>query len=80
MGLDEDDPVTRRRMAQKLEFLTRDIALLKEPAAGELEQIFKDRQDQYREPDRITFSLVFLDPDQRNESTLTDAAARRHRF
>jgi len=75
MGLDEDDPVTRRRMAQKLEFLTRDIALLKEPAAGELEQFFKDRQDQYREADRITFSLVFLDPDRRNESTLTEAAA-----
>ncbi len=75
MGLDEDDPVTRRRMAQKLEFLTRDIALLKEPAAGELEQFFKDRQEQYREADRITFSVVFFDPDQRGNSTLADAAA-----
>ena len=31
MGLDQDDPVTRRRMAQKLEFLTNDIALFEEP-------------------------------------------------
>ena len=28
MGLDEDDAVTRRRMAQKLEFLTSDLARL----------------------------------------------------
>jgi hypothetical protein len=26
MGLDENDPITRRRMAQKLSFLTSDIA------------------------------------------------------
>jgi hypothetical protein len=74
MGLDEDDPVTRRRMAQKLEFLTSDIALFKAPAAGELEQYFQDQQARYRDPDLITFSQVFLDPDRRDESTLADAA------
>jgi len=74
MGLDEDDPVTRRRMAQKLEFLTSDIALFKEPATGELEQYFQDQQARYRDPDLITFSHVFFDPDRRDESTLVDAA------
>ena len=62
MGLGEDDPITRRRLAQKLEFLTSDLALLKEPAEGELEQYFRDNQDEYRNPDLITFSHVFLDP------------------
>jgi hypothetical protein len=75
MGLDEDDPVTRRRMAQKLEFLTNDIALFREPAEGELEQYFQDTRELYREPDRITFSQVFLDPDARDATTLDDAAA-----
>jgi hypothetical protein len=74
MGLDEDDPITRRRMAQKLEFLTNDIALFKEPALGELEQYFEDNQALYREPDLITFSQVFFDPDEREEATLDDAA------
>ena len=37
MGLNEDDPITRRRMAQKLEFLTADLAMMKQPAEGELE-------------------------------------------
>ena len=74
MGLDQDDPITRRRMAQKLEFLTNDIALFKEPAAGELEQYFEDNQALYRDPDLITFSQVFFDPDVRDEATLDDAA------
>jgi hypothetical protein len=75
MGLDEDDAITRRRMAQKLEFLTKDIARLKEPVEGELEQYFEDNKALYRMPDLITFSHVFLDPDVREEKTLDDAAA-----
>ena len=74
MGLDQDDPITRRRMAQKLEFLTNDIALFKEPMPGELEQYFQDNRARYRDPDLITFSHVFFDPDLRDESTLDDAA------
>jgi len=74
MGLNENDPITRRRLAQKLEFLTKDIALLKEPTEGELEQYFQDNQERYRAPDLITFSHVFLDPDKRDAATLDDAA------
>ncbi len=73
MGLGEDDPITRRRLAQKLEFLTNDIALLKEPAEGELERYFQDHQNSYRDPDLVTFSHVFINPDLRGESTLDDA-------
>ncbi len=74
MGLDKDDTITRRRMAQKLEFLTKDIARLKEPIEGELEQYFEENKVMYRQPDLITFSHVFLDPDVRDERTLDDAA------
>jgi len=74
MGLDEDDPVTRRRMAQKLEFLTNDLALLKEPSEAELEQFFDANQARYRDANLISFNQVFLDPDQRGEATLGDAA------
>jgi hypothetical protein len=61
-------------MAQKLEFLTKDIARLKEPAIGELVRYFEDNEELYRLPDLITFSHVFLDPDERGETTLDDAA------
>jgi len=75
MGLDADDPITRRRMAQKLEFLTNDIALLKEPQQGELERYFQANMQAYRKPDLITFSQVFLDPERRGAATPGDATA-----
>ena len=75
LGLDKDDPVTRRRMAQKLEFLTRDIADLKQPAEGELERYYQENQDEYKNPDLITFTHIYIDPDKRGDATLDDANA-----
>ena len=74
MGLNEDDPITRRRMAQKLEFLTSDLAMMVQPVEGELEKYFNDNSETYRAPDRMTFSQVFFDPDTRGNKTLEDAA------
>jgi parvulin-like peptidyl-prolyl isomerase len=74
MGLDKDDTVTRRRMAQRLEFLTSDLVRLAEPAEGELEQYLQDNIAQFQSPDQITFIQVFFNPDQRDETTLDDAA------
>ena len=73
MGLDEDDPVTRRRMAQRLEFLTSDLALVVEPEEAELEHYFQDNIDQFRAPNLISFIQVYFDPDARGDSTLDDA-------
>ena len=74
MGLNEDDPITRRRMAQKLDFLTSDLAMMVQPGDGELEQYFSENSEAYRAPDLMTFSQVFFDPDSREDSTLEDAA------
>ena len=74
MGLNEDDPITRRRMAQKLEFLTSDLASFQQPAEGELEQFFEENQEAYRDPDLISFTQIFIDPDARGDATLVDAA------
>jgi len=75
MGLNEDDPVTRRRMAQKLEFLTSDLSATLQPAEGELEQFFAENQEPYQDPDRISFSHIYFDPDAREDATLVDAKA-----
>jgi len=74
MGLNEDDPITRRRMAQKLEFLTSDLASFQQPAEGELKQFFEENQEAYRDPDLISFTQIFIDPDARGDATLVDAA------
>jgi peptidyl-prolyl cis-trans isomerase C len=73
MGLAEDDPVTRRRMAQKLEFMTSDLARVIEPAEGELEAYLQANLEQFRGADQVTFLQVFFDPDKRGEATFEDA-------
>ena len=74
LGLDKNDPITRRRMAQKMDFLTKDIASYKKPEESELKRYFEENIEEYSDPDLITFTHIFLDPDVRGDATLVDAA------
>ncbi len=65
LGLDQDDTILRRRLMQKLEFLTSDLAELQEPSEQELEEFFQQRLDKYRLPARASFAQVFFSLDQR---------------
>jgi parvulin-like peptidyl-prolyl isomerase len=73
MGLDRDDTVIRRRLAQKLEFLTQDLISPQPPEQDELQSYFEAHMDRYQPPDLITLTQVFLDPDKRGNQTLKDA-------
>jgi peptidyl-prolyl cis-trans isomerase C len=73
MGLDKDDVIIRRRMAQKLEFLAQDLITPEEPSEEALQAFFKENADRYQPPPLLTFTHVFLDPDKRGDDTLTDA-------
>ena len=75
MGLDRDDVVIRRRLAQKLEFLAQDLATLTPPSDTELQAYFVEHQDRYGEPARYTFTQIYFDPDKRGDETLADAHA-----
>ncbi|MHC5108938.1 MAG: peptidyl-prolyl cis-trans isomerase [Planctomycetota bacterium] len=73
MGLDQDDVIIRRRLAQKLEFLFQDLSDLKRPSEEELLAYFQDNLDNYQEPEVTTFTHVYVDPDARGDQTLDDA-------
>ena len=75
MGLDRDDSVIRRRLAQKLEFLSQDLISPQPPAQEELQAYFEAHMDRYQAPDLITMTHVFIDPDKRGNQTLLDAEA-----
>jgi parvulin-like peptidyl-prolyl isomerase len=47
---------------------------MQQPSEGELEQYFQEKQASYRDPDTISFSHIFIDPDAREDATLDDAA------
>jgi len=73
MGLNKHDQVIRRRLAQKLEFLAKDLVALTPPTEEELQAYFVEHQDRYQAPTRYTFTQVFIDPDKRGDATLADA-------
>jgi hypothetical protein len=73
MGLDRDDTVIRRRMAQKLEFLTQDLASPESPTEGALRDYFQTHAEKYQSPDLITLTHIFFNPDKRGDRTLEDA-------
>ena len=73
MGLNQHDQVIRRRLAQKLEFLAKDLVALTPPTEEELQSYFESHLDRYQEPTRYTFTQVFIDPDKRGDATLNDA-------
>jgi parvulin-like peptidyl-prolyl isomerase len=60
MGLDENDTVIRRRLAQKMEFLVQDTARLAEPGDAELRRFYSANQARYQAPARVSFSQVFF--------------------
>ena len=74
MGLNQHDQVIRRRLAQKLEFLARDLVALTPPTEEELQAYFAEHRFRYQEPALYTFTQVFIDPDTRGDTTLADAA------
>jgi len=66
LGLDRNDTVVRRRLRQKMEFLTDTGADLLEPAAGELEAYLAANEQTFRREPRLTFEQIYLGgaPDQ----------------
>lgn len=73
MGLDRDDIVIKRRLVQKMGFLTEDMATERAPARADLERFFAASGNRYRLPPRITFTHVYFSPDRRDEAARRDA-------
>jgi len=73
MGLDKNDVIIRRRLAQKLRFLQEDLTKPPEPADEELDMYFNENIAKYSPEELITMTQIFFDPDNRDEATLRDA-------
>jgi peptidyl-prolyl cis-trans isomerase C len=74
LGLDKDDAIVRRRMAQKMEFLVEDVAALREPTAEELQTWFQNNAEHFTRPARATFRHLYFSPDRRGANAREDAA------
>jgi hypothetical protein len=74
LGLDKDDTVIRRRLRQKLEFVSEDIAAQTEPTDADLNAYLQAHPESFRVEPRFTFSQVYLNPEKHGEHLAHDAA------
>ena len=73
LGLDQDDMVLRRRLRQKLEFVSEGLAQ-DEPTDGQLRAYLTAHQDAFRVEARYTFRQVFLNPRLQGDRLSQNAA------
>ena len=73
MGLDENDTIVRRRLAQKVEFLMGDASSVAEPDDDMLQAYYEKNAGRYREPSRLSFSQIYFSIDRRGAKAENDA-------
>jgi hypothetical protein len=73
MGLDRDDTIVRRRMRQKLEFLSEDLAPVAEPDDAALARHLAAHPDAYRIEPQLALRQVFVSRDRRGDAAFADA-------
>ena len=74
LGLDRDDTIVRRRLAQKLTFLVEDTSRIVEPSGTELRRFYDANAERFRVEARVSFTQLFFNPERR-EHAESDARA-----
>jgi hypothetical protein len=63
LGLDQDDQVIRRRLRQKMEFLSTDLTESGPPSEAALQAYLDAHRDRFRTSERLSFTQVYLKED-----------------
>jgi hypothetical protein len=75
MGLDRNDTIVRRRMAQKVQFLGEDIVASATPDESALRAFFEKNADKYAQPGNVSFRHIYFSKDRRGANLEADARA-----
>ena len=73
LGLEKDDVIIKRRLAQKMQFLAEDVAAAHQPTTGELKAWYSKNSAQFALPSRFSFRHLYFSPDRRGEQAHDDA-------
>ncbi len=76
MGIDRGDTIIRRRLRQKMEFLTDDAASLVEPSDEELATYLAENEDAFRESPVYTFRQVYFNPEKHGDNLQAHVARK----
>ena len=75
LGLDDNDIIIRRRLAQKMSFLTAGLAPLPEPDDAELTTWFRANRQRYAIPAKFSLTHIYFNSDKRGADAAADARA-----
>lgn len=75
LGLEVDDDEVRRRLAEKMAYLTQDLADPEPASERELEEFFTSAPERFLIPALVTFEQVFFSPSQRGAALADDVLA-----
>ena len=73
LGLDKDDVIIKRRLAQKMQFLAEDVAAAHQPTTAELKAWYTKNSGQFTLPSRFSFRHLYFSPDRRGQQAHDDA-------
>ncbi len=73
LGLDRDDQIIRRRLRQKMEFVSEDLLVQSEPNDEELQTYLNAHPTEFAAEARFTFRQVYLDPGRHGAALQHDA-------
>ena len=73
LGLDKEDTIIKRRLAQKMEFVMEDVSALRGPADDELKRWFAQNAQRFATPSLVTFRHLYFSPDLRGVHARDDA-------
>ena len=73
LGLDKNDEIVKRRMAQKMQFLAEDVAAAQEPTTADLKAWYATQTDKFAMPKRVSFRHLYFSPDRRGDNARQDA-------
>lgn len=75
LGLDKDDMIVRRRLAQKMAFASEDVAALEEPDEKTLKAYYDANRERYATPGRVAMRHIYFSRDRTGETPQAAAAA-----
>src|SRR5262245_47747172 len=75
LGLDDNDDEVRRRLIEKMSYLTQDLADPEPSSEAALHEFYEARSDLFAIPALVSFDQVFFSPGARGDSLETAATA-----
>ena len=74
LGLDRDDMIVRRRLQQKLEFVSDELATRTEPSDAELQSFLEAYRGTFQTEPLFSFRQIYFNPERHGENLHRDVA------